>query len=110
MFAKQFQDLGLGIIIGKQTWGGVIGILPRYELIDGGLTSQPEFASWFKNIGFKLENQGVKPDIEIENSYKDKENRENDLQLKRGILEALKENKDYNLFEEVKKEKHPEKS
>ncbi len=65
IFTKMFKELKLGPVIGKRTWGGVVGIMPRYYLIDGGLTSQPEFGTDMKNGGTNMENQGVDPDIEI---------------------------------------------
>ena len=40
-----------GPLIGKRTWGGVIGIWPRHMLADGGMTTQPEFAFWFDDVG-----------------------------------------------------------
>lgn len=66
MFSQVFKLLKLGPLIGKRTWGGVIGIWPRYGLVDGGITTQPEFSFWFKDIGWGVENHGVDPDIEIE--------------------------------------------
>ena len=44
--------LGLGPLIGKRTWGGVIGIDPLWPLVDGTFTTQPEFSSWFNDVGW----------------------------------------------------------
>ncbi len=66
MFSHNFKLMNLGPLIGKRTWGGVIGIWPRHGLVDGGMTTQPEFSFWFKDIGWNIENYGVDPDIEIE--------------------------------------------
>jgi len=82
----------LGKIIGERTWGGVVGIMPRYHLIDGTLTSQPESATWFSDIQFSLENKGVIPDIEIINSHMVSCTTENDNQLNAAIKESLKFN------------------
>src|SRR5205823_13698510 len=55
IFSHGFKLLKLGPLIGKRTWGGVIGINPRHALADGGLTTQPEYSFWFKDVGWKLE-------------------------------------------------------
>lgn len=66
IFSHGFKLLKLGPLIGKRTWGGVIGIWPRHHLADGGITTQPEFSFWFKDVGWNVENYGTDPEIEIE--------------------------------------------
>ncbi|MGA2603572.1 MAG: S41 family peptidase [Verrucomicrobiia bacterium] len=66
IFSHGFKLLKLGPLIGKRTWGGVIGIWPRHALVDGSITTQPEFSFWFKDVGWKIENYGTDPDIEVE--------------------------------------------
>lgn len=66
MFSHAFKLLKLGPLVGQRTWGGVIGILHRYSLVDRGYTTQPEFSCWFKDIGWDLENNGAEPDLEVE--------------------------------------------
>lgn len=66
IFSHCFKLYGLGPLIGKRTWGGVIGIWPRHELVDGTITTQPEFSFWFTDVGFGVENYGTDPDIEVE--------------------------------------------
>lgn len=66
IFSHSFKLMKLGSLIGKRTWGGVIGVSPRYSLVDKGYTTQPEFSFWFKDIGWKIENYGAEPDIEVE--------------------------------------------
>jgi tricorn protease len=66
IFSHSFKLLGLGKLIGKRTWGGVIGIWPRHWLVDGTITTQPEFSFWFKDVGWGVENYGTDPDIEVE--------------------------------------------
>jgi len=66
IFSFSFKKLGLGKLIGTRTWGGVVGISPRRRLIDGTILSQPEYAFWFRDTGFGVENYGVDPDIEVE--------------------------------------------
>ncbi len=88
LFSHQFKMNKLGTIIGKRTWGGVVGIMPRYSLIDNTLTSQPEFATWFNDIGYELENHGIEPEIEVENSL----NSRQDVQLETAVKIASKFN------------------
>ncbi|MEB3701550.1 S41 family peptidase [Candidatus Bealeia paramacronuclearis] len=89
MFSHVFKVMKLGPLIGKRTWGGVIGIWPRHPLLDGGGTSQPEFSAWFPEIGWSIENHGVDPDIEVEITPQDYE-KGFDPQLERAILEVEK--------------------
>jgi tricorn protease len=65
MFTMAVKSLKLGPVIGKRTWGGVVGIETRFELIDGGATSQPEYA-FILNSGKTIENVGVYPDEDID--------------------------------------------
>jgi tricorn protease len=66
IFSHGFKLLKLGPLLGKRTWGGVVGIWPRHALADGSFTTQPEFSFWFKDVGWKVENYGTDPDIEVE--------------------------------------------
>jgi tricorn protease len=88
IFAHSFKMLKLGPLIGKRTWGGVIGMWHRYNLVDGGSTTQPEFSFWFNDVGWTVENYGVDPDIEVEIPPQDHE-KGIDPQLDRGIEEVL---------------------
>jgi len=60
-----FKKLGLGKLIGTRTWGGLVGILGFPNLIDGGFITAPNVAFWDEE-GFRIENEGVAPDIEVE--------------------------------------------
>ena len=66
IFSHSFKLMNLGKLVGKRTWGGVIGIAARNWLVDGGMTTQPEFSFWFKDVGFNVENYGTDPDIEVD--------------------------------------------
>jgi tricorn protease len=66
IFTHCFKLLGLGPVVGKRTWGGVIGISPRHVLADGGMTTQPEFSFWFIDVGWKVENYGTDPDYDVD--------------------------------------------
>jgi tricorn protease len=90
IFSHSFKLMGLGPLIGKRTWGGVIGISPRHALVDGTRTTQPEFAFWFKDVGWNVENYGTDPDIEVDIAPQDYVNNV-DPQLERAIAEALRQ-------------------
>lgn len=66
IFCHAFKLMKLGTLIGKRTWGGVIGISPKEILIDGSVTTQPEYSFWFQDVGWGVENYGAEPDIEVE--------------------------------------------
>jgi tricorn protease len=89
IFSHSFKLMGLGPLIGKRTWGGVIGINPQHTLIDGTRTTQPEYAFWFKDVGWNVENYGTDPDIDVDIAPQDFVNKI-DPQLDRAIAEALR--------------------
>jgi tricorn protease len=60
-----FQRFELGPVIGKTTWGGLVGTLGFPLLMDGGSVTAPNLAIWTEE-GFNIENEGVAPDIEVE--------------------------------------------
>ena len=69
---------------------GVIGIWPKNWLVDGTVTTQPEFSFWFKDVGWGVENYGTDPDIVVDISPQDYV-RGKDPQLDRAIKEVLKD-------------------
>jgi tricorn protease len=89
IFCHSFKMLKLGPLIGKRTWGGVIGIAPRHALVDGTVTTQPEYSFWFEDVGWNVENYGTDPDIEVDITPQDYRNGA-DPQLDRAIQEALR--------------------
>ncbi len=89
IFSHSFKLMGLGPLIGKRTWGGVIGIYPRHKLVDNTMTTQPEFSFWFKDVGWNVENYGTDPDIDVDIAPQDFANNL-DPQLDRAIAEAVR--------------------
>jgi len=61
-----FRKLELGTLVGKRTWGGLVGVLGFPVLMDGGSITAPNLAIWTEDGGFVVENEGVPPDIEVE--------------------------------------------
>ncbi|USQ80642.1 PDZ domain-containing protein [Ornithinimicrobium faecis] len=82
------QALGLGPVIGVRTWGGVVGIDGRFDLVDGTGITQPRYAFWLEGKGYGVENHGVDPDIEVVHTPADFFGPA-DPQLDRAIAEVL---------------------
>lgn len=61
-----FRKFKLGPLVGKRTWGGLVGVLGFPVLMDGGSITAPNLAFWTEEEGFGIENVGVPPDIEVE--------------------------------------------
>jgi tricorn protease len=61
-----FRQRGVGPLIGKRTWGGLVGIFGFPPLIDGGTVTAPNLAFWNLKGEWDVENHGVTPDIEVE--------------------------------------------
>jgi len=91
IFPYRFKTLGLGKLIGKRTWGGVVGIRDSLPLVDGGQFFKPEFALYSKDgKEWIIEGHGVDPDIMVDNDP-GKEFRGEDQQLDRAIQEIQAE-------------------
>jgi tricorn protease len=71
IFSHCFKLMKIGPLVGKRTWGGVIGIWPRHGLVDGTETTQPEFSFWFVDVGWAVENYGTDPDVDVDNAPQD---------------------------------------
>jgi tricorn protease len=65
-----FRKFNLGPLVGKRTWGGLVGILGFPVLMDGGTVTAPNLAIWTED-GFVVENEGVAPDVEVEQTPED---------------------------------------
>ncbi|HBY58227.1 MAG TPA: protease, partial [Solibacterales bacterium] len=63
-----FRRAGAGPLIGKRTWGGLVGRAGVPQLMDGGIVTAPSSAVWDPATSkWIAENVGVEPDIEVEN-------------------------------------------
>jgi len=93
IFPYRFKSNGLGKLIGKRTWGGVVGIRNPLPLTDGGQLFRPEFAPYSKDgKEWVIEGHGVDPDIVVDNDPT-KEFHGEDEQLNRAIEEIQKDMK-----------------
>ncbi|MBU4487040.1 MAG: PDZ domain-containing protein, partial [Candidatus Delongbacteria bacterium] len=90
IFSHSFKLMKIGKLVGKRTWGGVIGINGQYSLADGTITTQPEYSFWFKDVEWGVENYGTDPDIEVDIAPQDFV-KGTDPQLEKAIEVALDE-------------------
>ncbi|APW61894.1 S41 family peptidase [Paludisphaera borealis] len=65
MLPWMFRKFNLGPLVGKRTWGGLVGILGFPVLMDGGGVTAPDLAI-FTEDGWIVENEGVAPDVDVE--------------------------------------------
>jgi tricorn protease len=83
-----FRYTKTGPLIGKRTWGGLIGVSQYPSLMDGGSVTAPNFGFFSPEGKWEVENHGVAPDIEVDQDPKaTAEGR--DPQLERAVREAL---------------------
>ena len=66
-----FRKFKVGPLVGQRTWGGLVGILGFPVLMDGGAITAPNLAIWTAEDGWVVENEGVPPDIEVEQTPAD---------------------------------------
>jgi tricorn protease len=67
IFPAMFRRAGLGKLVGKRSWGGIIGITNRGPLLDGGSVSVPEFGNTEPGPEWTIEGRGVEPDVVVDN-------------------------------------------
>jgi tricorn protease len=89
IFPWMFKTAGLGPLIGKRSWGGVVGITSHGPLLDGGACNVPEFGNNDAKGNWAVEGYGVDPDIVVDNDARSLlEGR--DPQLERAVAELEK--------------------
>ena len=65
MFPALFKMNKIGKLIGRRTWGGLVGISGNPSMIDGTSVTAPTFAYYEKDGTWGIEGHGVDPDIEV---------------------------------------------
>jgi tricorn protease len=88
IFSHEFREWKIGPLIGKRTWGGVVGITEHGPLLDGGQVFVPEFGTADENGHWIIEGHGVDPDIVIEQDPVEVL-KGRDPQLERGVSELM---------------------
>lgn len=96
LFPYRFKKHKLGKLIGKRSWGGVIGIAGSTPFVDGGYLNTPEFGPYdTEGKNWIIEGIGVEPDIYVDNDPAE-EYEGKDAQLEKAIEVILQEIKEYN--------------
>jgi tricorn protease len=85
-----FKRLQMGPLIGKRTWGGLIGIFGYPLLIDGGFVTVPRLALSGLRGEWEVENHGVAPDIDLDDDPQ-AERQGHDVQIERAVDYLMKE-------------------
>ena len=86
-----FRRAGVGKLIGKRTWGGLVGRAGSPPLMDGGIVTAPSSGVWDpEQSQWIAENVGISPDIEVEHEP-EAVRRGHDPQLERAVQEILAE-------------------
>jgi tricorn protease len=66
--AYRFKKHRIGPVIGKRSWGGVVGIRGSLPLLDGGYLNKPEYSRYdAEGKEWIMEGKGVEPDIIVDN-------------------------------------------
>jgi tricorn protease len=85
-----FKQNKLGTLVGKRTWGGLVGISFIPVLMDGGHVTSPSVAFFSPSGKWDVENHGVDPDIAIDQDPKEV-SQGHDPQLEKAVSIALDE-------------------
>lgn len=105
MLPYMFRFKGLGKLVGRTTMGILVGISGYPRLLDGGRITSPNFGIFDLNGKYIIENEGVAPDVFVEQMPKDLlEGR--DPQLEKTVEILLQEMKTYP-YKEIKKPADP---
>ncbi|MCX6627378.1 MAG: PDZ domain-containing protein [Candidatus Solibacter sp.] len=83
-----FRYTKIGPLVGKRTWGGLIGVSQYPALMDGGNVTAPNFGFFSPEGQWDVENHGVAPDVEVEMDPKSV-GEGHDPQLERAVAMAL---------------------
>ena len=89
-----FRYRKIGTLVGKRTWGGLVHTADTPPFVDGGSAIAPRGGFFARDGKWAVENEGVAPDIDVENTPKEVI-AGHDLQLERAIDVALKQLKDH---------------
>ena len=85
-----FKQAKLGTLVGKRTWGGLVGIGPIPVLMDGGHVTSPSVAFFSPKSEWDVENHGVDPDVAVEQDPK-AVSEGHDPQLEKAVSIALED-------------------
>jgi len=84
-----FKRRKIGTLVGKRTWGGLVHTADTPTFIDGGSMIAPRGGFFARDGRWAVENEGVAPDVDVENWPKDVI-AGRDPQLERAVQEAMR--------------------
>jgi tricorn protease len=94
MMPWMFRYTKTGTLVGKRTWGGLVGVSSYPTLMDGGAVTSPNFGFFNPEGRWDVENKGVAPDVEVElDPQLVQEGR--DPQLERAVAIAMEQLKEH---------------
>jgi tricorn protease len=85
-----FKQAKLGTLVGKRTWGGLVGISGIPVLMDGGNVTSPSVAFFSPKGEWDVENHGVDPDVVVDQDPK-AVSEGHDPQLEKAVSIALED-------------------
>jgi len=94
MMPWMFRHTKIGTLVGKRTWGGLVGIGAYPALMDGGTVTSPDFGFFNPEGQWDVENKGTPPDVEVEMDPKSVHDG-HDPQLERAVQVALEQLKQH---------------
>jgi tricorn protease len=101
-----FHYRKVGLLVGKRTWGGLVHTADTPTFVDGGSAIAPRGGFFARNDKWAVENEGISPDVDVENWPKDAI-AGHDLQLERAVSEALRMLKEKPVDRAVKEPPYP---
>lgn len=107
-FPYYFKEEKVGPLIGKRTWGGLIGYGDNPQLVDGGFLSAPSFGIWDTTGKWTVEGYGVDPDYDVEDNPAELA-KGNDEQLEKAI-QVINEELQKNPIKKLQKPPYPDRS
>ncbi len=85
-----FRYRKIGTLVGKRTWGGLVHTADTPTFVDGGSAIAPRGGFFARDGKWAVENEGVAPDIDVENTPKEVI-AGHDPQLEKAVEEAMKQ-------------------
>ena len=107
-FPYYFKQEKVGSLIGKRTWGGLIGYGDNPQLIDGGFITAPSFGLWDITGNWAVEGYGVDPDYDLEDNPAELA-KGNDEQLEKAI-QVINDELQKNPYKKLQKPAYPDRS
>ncbi len=89
-----FRYRKIGTLVGKRTWGGLVHTADTPPFVDGGSAIAPRGGFFARDGKWAVENEGVAPDVDVENTPKEVI-AGHDPQLEKAVEVAMKELKEH---------------